>query len=120
MSTIAGGGLELSVCPGGNIEVLRTMRKRGRFSIIAYALNAHASRYISVGIQCNGVKFSGYLLRSMSYSMVWLTRFLIFAGFGPFSHIRSHIWNAHIHMHVHVCPETFMEMLMYTYRGKYV
>ncbi len=61
-----------------NIEVLRTLHKRGRFS---YALNA----CISVGIQRNGVNFSGYLLRSMSYSVVWLTRFFIFAGFGPFS-----------------------------------
>ncbi len=81
-----------------NIEVLRTLRKRGRFSIIAYVLNAHASRYISVGIHRNGVKFSGYLLRSMSYSVVCLTRFFFFfAGFGPFSQIQSRIY---IHVHV--------------------
>ncbi len=32
----------------------------------------------------------------MSYSVVWLTRFLIFAGFGPFSQIRSQIKNKHV------------------------
>ena len=34
-----------------NTELLRTMRKKGCFSIFAYRSNAYTSRYISVSIR---------------------------------------------------------------------
>ncbi len=46
--------------------------------------------YISLGVRRNSVKFSGYLLRSMYYSVVRSSRYLIYARFDPLSQIQSH------------------------------
>ncbi len=62
------------------IEVLRTLRKRGCYSIFASKPNMCTLRYtcISLGIRHNGIKVSGYLLWSRSEGVVWLTTFVDF------------------------------------------
>ncbi len=43
------------------------------YTYISFRLNAYVScyMYISISIGCNGVKFSGYSLHSMYYSVVY-------------------------------------------------